>query len=135
MIVVQFFCVPLDGMGYFNALDVESMVFVWAPEFGFIKCPEWFTVNNKNCPCSIPAILFYNWFRFNMLFYHTDLGIISSPFSTVVKKHFLESRSILPNTKTPSTRLPLWYFLFSNLHTSVSTLMQDHLLDYFHLCV
>ena len=42
-------------------------------------------------------------------------------FSTVAKKHVLISISMPPKTHCPSTCRPLWYFLFPNLLSSIST--------------
>ena len=46
---------------------------------------------------------------------------LSCQLHTEKKKHSFVSLSIPPNTQTPSTRFPLWYFLLPNLLSSIST--------------
>ena len=48
-------------------------------------------------------------------------SVSSSRFSTATRKHFLLSSSIPPSTHCPSTWCPLWYFLLSNLLSSIWT--------------
>ena len=106
-----------------------SMVFVWTPVSGSVKCLEWFTVSW--CTSSSSSMFRYprqqsvRTIEPFLTWVFKNFFIVSlSRFSTFTRKHFFSDVfSIPPITYTPSTLLLLWYFHRPNFDSSTSTVI------------
>ena len=110
---------------FFTACQLLSMVFVHAPVSLFTNSLLWFTVR-----WIYPSLSKLQYaFQHSLMmvvpgrtnYFKIGRSISASLCSTVLKNDLLLSRSIPPNTHTPSTFLPRWYFLFPNFDSSIST--------------
>ncbi|GBO08934.1 hypothetical protein AVEN_6511-1 [Araneus ventricosus] len=69
----------------------------------------------------LPAVEKNSGPRLNMFFGDFDQRLCRSILNHAKETFSLHPLSIPPNTHFPSTLLPLWYFLFPNLLSSIST--------------
>ena len=114
------FWVPLLGKLPFSAPHMLSIVFVCTPVSGYLKWRLWFAVRWINLSSSMQFYTFQQsyimvvpgFIQRSIICIRVLLSLLLSGQGT--RKQSLVCLSISPNTHWPSTRLPLWFFLFPN---------------------
>ncbi len=114
--------VPNLGKDFFNTFTCSQ--FCWCkPRFlhlGIVRSGSPSDADNPQLSVSLPTIALLNGTRQNASVDDWDEGP-STSVGDGLKKHLFDSRSMPPNTQTPSTSFPQWYLLFLNLDSSIST--------------